>query len=125
MPAPKTEEPGSGLAPPAGFQADRFDGQIGASPIHSDQRAKRTVASAPEPSPNNDEHFLAIIAEMDILVSHAISAREAAFVVYAPAVPDLSAVKTVAGDYDEGQLADAMDEPKLVGDVIDHWLKLG
>jgi DNA repair protein RadD len=47
------------------------------------------------------------------------------FVVYAPAVPDLTAVKTVAGDYDEGQLADAMDEPKLVGDVIEHWLKHG
>ena len=47
------------------------------------------------------------------------------FIVYAPAVPDLSAVKTVAGDYDEGQLADAMDEPRLVGDVIEHWLKHG
>jgi DNA repair protein RadD len=47
------------------------------------------------------------------------------FVVYAPAVPDLSAVKTVAGDYDEGQLADAVDRPKLVGDVIEHWLKHG
>jgi DNA repair protein RadD len=40
-------------------------------------------------------------------------------------VPDLSAVKTVAGDYDGGQLADAVDRPKLVSDVIDHWLKHG
>jgi hypothetical protein len=42
--------------------------------------ARRTEATRPEPPTNpNDEHFEAIIAEMDVLVSHAISAREAAW----------------------------------------------
>lgn len=42
--------------------------------------ARRTDATPSEPPTNsNDEHFEAIIAEMDLLVSHAISAREAAW----------------------------------------------
>jgi DNA repair protein RadD len=47
------------------------------------------------------------------------------FVVYAPSAPDLSGVKTLAGDYHEGQLAEALDQPELVGDVIETWLKRG
>lgn len=45
--------------------------------------------------------------------------------VYAPVVPDLKGVKTVAGDYVEGQLAERMDNAKLVGDLVEHWLKFG
>jgi DNA repair protein RadD len=45
--------------------------------------------------------------------------------VFAPAHPDLSAVKTVAGEYHEGQLSDAMDKPALVADVVETWIKLG
>ena len=41
--------------------------------------------------------------------------------VYAPVDPDLKGVKTVAGDYVENQLADRMDQPKLVGDICTHW----
>lgn len=44
--------------------------------------------------------------------------------VYGPSMPDLSRVKIVAGDYDEGQLADATNKPKLVGDIVQTWLKL-
>ena len=44
--------------------------------------------------------------------------------VYAPSEPDLSKVKTVAGDYHEGQLGDAVDKPELIGDIVTHWLKL-
>jgi DNA repair protein RadD len=47
------------------------------------------------------------------------------FVVFAPSEPDLSAVRTVAGDFHEGELAEAMDKIALVGDAIDTWLKLG
>ena len=43
--------------------------------------------------------------------------------VYAPVDPDLKGVRTVAGDYHEQQLAERMDRPKLVGDVITHWHK--
>ncbi len=47
------------------------------------------------------------------------------FVVFAPSEPDISAVRTVGGDYHEGQLAEACDTPTLVGDVVDTWLKRG
>ena len=45
--------------------------------------------------------------------------------VYAPSTPDLKGVRTVAGDYNEGQLADRMDRPKLIGDIVTHWHKYG
>jgi superfamily II DNA or RNA helicase len=44
--------------------------------------------------------------------------------VWAPADPDLKGVKVVAGDYQEGQLGEAMDKAQLVGDIVAHWLKL-
>ena len=45
--------------------------------------------------------------------------------VYAPVDPDLTGVRTQAGDYVETQLADRMDRPKLVGDICTHWHKYG
>ena len=47
------------------------------------------------------------------------------FAVFAPSEPDLSDVGTIAGDFHEGQLADAIDKPVLVGDVVRTWLKRG
>ncbi len=43
--------------------------------------------------------------------------------VYSPSKPDLSKVKVVAGDYNQGQLGDAVDKPKLIGDIVDQWKK--
>jgi DNA repair protein RadD len=44
---------------------------------------------------------------------------------YAPTRPDLSGVKVKrTGDYDEGQLEQTMDDAKLRGDIIKHWLEL-
>jgi superfamily II DNA or RNA helicase len=43
--------------------------------------------------------------------------------VYAPIMPDLKGVKVQAGDYVESQLAERMDRPKLVGDIVTHWHK--
>lgn len=40
---------------------------------------------------------------------------------FAPSMPDLRGVKLVAGDYNQEQLADRMDKPKLVGDVVANW----
>lgn len=40
-----------------------------------------------------------------------------------PVNPDLSSVKTLAGDYNTGQLAEAMDKPTIVGDAVAHWKK--
>jgi DNA repair protein RadD len=47
------------------------------------------------------------------------------FVAFAPSEPDLAGVRTVAGDFHETQLAEVVDQPKLVGDVIETWLKRG
>lgn len=44
--------------------------------------------------------------------------------VWAPSEPDLANVRTVAGDYHEGDLAEAMDKPVLIGDIVQHWFKL-
>jgi superfamily II DNA or RNA helicase len=44
------------------------------------------------------------------------------FRVFAPASPDLSDVRTVAGDYHDGDLSKAMDKSALVADVVDTWI---
>jgi superfamily II DNA or RNA helicase len=44
---------------------------------------------------------------------------------YAPTKPDLEGVHTRLGDYVENELADRMDKPKLVGDVVTNWHKYG
>jgi DNA repair protein RadD len=45
--------------------------------------------------------------------------------VYAPVDPDLRGVGTRNGDFVETQLADRMDRPKLIGDIVTHWHKFG
>ena len=42
---------------------------------------------------------------------------------FAPSKPDLTGVKTVAGDYHQGQLSDRMSQKEIVGDVVSTWLK--
>jgi DNA repair protein RadD len=37
--------------------------------------------------------------------------------------PDLQRVRTVAGDYNQGDLEAAVNRPELIGDIIEHWLK--
>jgi DNA repair protein RadD len=47
------------------------------------------------------------------------------FRVFAPASPDLTGVRTVAGDYHDGDLSKAMDKSALVADVINTWIERG
>lgn len=47
------------------------------------------------------------------------------FRVFAPSHPDLDGVSTVAGDYHEGQLAERMNKPKLVADIVRTWIERG
>jgi DNA repair protein RadD len=47
------------------------------------------------------------------------------FRVYAPASPDLSCVRTVAGDYRDDDLSEAMDRSALVADVVTTWIERG
>src|SRR5262249_11796280 len=45
------------------------------------------------------------------------------FRAFAPASPDLTGVRTVAGDFREGDLAKAMNKTILVADVVTTWLE--
>jgi superfamily II DNA or RNA helicase len=45
----------------------------------------------------------------------------APFKVYAADHPDLSGIRTVAGDYHEGQLSDRMSSVKLIADAVQTW----
>lgn len=49
----------------------------------------------------------------------------APFQVFAPAHPDLKGVRTVAGDYHEGDLAAAMMRGALVADIVTTWQARG
>jgi DNA repair protein RadD len=69
-------------------------------------------------------HFTKIVeapqvAEL-IVEGHLVKSR-----VYAPVRPDLQGVHTRHGDYVEAELAGRMDTPRLVGDLVSHWLKFG
>ena len=44
--------------------------------------------------------------------------------VYAPSTPDLTGVRVERGDYMERQLAERMDQAKLIGDIVEHWHRL-
>ena len=47
------------------------------------------------------------------------------FRVFAPAHPNLTGVKTVAGDYDLKQLGVVMDKKSLVADIVSTWIERG
>jgi len=47
------------------------------------------------------------------------------FRVFAPSSPDLTKVRTVAGDYHDGDLSEAMDKSALIADVVDTWITRG
>lgn len=47
------------------------------------------------------------------------------FRVFAPSTPNLDGIATVAGDYHEGQLADRMNKPTLVADIVTTWIDRG
>ncbi len=40
---------------------------------------------------------------------------------FAPPGPDVTGVRTLAGDYHHGDLAAAVDQPKIVGDAVSHY----
>jgi DNA repair protein RadD len=47
------------------------------------------------------------------------------FRVFAPPAPDLTAVRTVAGEFHEADLSDACDKTEIVADVVRTWLEKG
>ncbi|MEG3175798.1 DEAD/DEAH box helicase [Sphingomonas sp. RB3P16] len=47
------------------------------------------------------------------------------FDIYAPDIPDFSDVPTSAGEYQAGAADRVMNKPKLIGNVVEHYLELG
>ena len=45
--------------------------------------------------------------------------------IVAPTIPDLQNIRIVAGDYEKSTLDKKMNTPKLVGDIVSHWIKHG
>lgn len=46
------------------------------------------------------------------------------FKYYAPSRPDLKNVHVQGGEYNQQELAAQIDRPQIVGDAIEHWIKL-
>ena len=66
-------------------------------------------------------HFIKASTTQELIDAGLLSG----FRVFAPSHPDLSAVRTVAGDYQQDELSAKMSEGKLVADAVETWLKLG
>jgi DNA repair protein RadD len=45
--------------------------------------------------------------------------------IVAPTIPDLQNIRIVAGDYEKRSLDNKMNTPKLVGDIVSHWVRHG
>lgn len=63
---------------------------------------------------------LLVVTTTEELIEHGFLSK---FRVFAPSHPDLTGVRTVAGDYHEGELSGAMQKGTLVADAITTWLQ--
>lgn len=45
--------------------------------------------------------------------------------IFAPSAPDTTGVAVSHGEYNQKQLAQCVDRSKLIGDVVQHWMRLG
>ena len=64
---------------------------------------------------------LVVVAQVDELIAAGWLVPP---VVFAPSEPDVSMVPTARGDFNQRQLAAAVDRPTLIGDVIATWRRL-
>lgn len=48
----------------------------------------------------------------------------APFEFYAPVIPEMDGIASVGGDFAVGATAAVVDKPKLVGDIVEHYLRL-
>lgn len=67
---------------------------------------------------------LVVGASPSTLVGEGFLVAPRAWGVPAQSMPDLSGVKLKGGDYDATQLGEACDQAGLVGDIVEHWLRL-
>ena len=43
--------------------------------------------------------------------------------IVAPTMPDLKGIRVARGDYEANTLSERMNQPKLVGDIVTHWMR--
>lgn len=65
---------------------------------------------------------------MEVVTTYAELIREGFIVAPecygAPSSPDMTGMRVVGGDFDEGELGDAMISNSLIGNIVDHWGRL-
>lgn len=66
---------------------------------------------------------LLLVASIRELIDQGYLVEPRVFTVPAARLPDLSGVRVRAGDYAQEQLDSAVDQAKLVGDIVEHWTK--
>lgn len=75
----------------------------------------------------SDGKAMGMIYEKLIEVSNVKDLTDRGFLVparyFAPSIPDLRNVRITAGDYNQGDLDKAINQPHLIGDVLQHWMK--
>jgi superfamily II DNA or RNA helicase len=91
---------------------------------HESWRTKPIIGLSATPGTRDlGKHFqkLVIASTTKQLIAEGYLSK---FTIYAPARPDLTAVRKLADDFHQGDLSKAMDKPKLVGDVVGTWQRL-
>jgi len=69
---------------------------------------------------NHYDHFIRASTTEELIEKGLLSPYR----VFAPTHPDLSGVRTVAGDYHEGELSAKMSDTALVADAVSTWLRM-
>lgn len=64
---------------------------------------------------------LVVVASPSLLIGEGFLVAPRVFTVPASQLPDLGAVRVRGGDYDAEELARAVDQSTLVGDIVEHW----
>ena len=66
---------------------------------------------------------LLLVASIRELIDQGYLVEPRVFTVPAERLPNLAGVRVRAGDYAQDQLDEAVDQAKLVGDIVEHWLR--
>lgn len=65
-----------------------------------------------------------VVATPRLLIADGFIVEPRVFTIPPGALPDLRGVRVRGGDYDERALGEAMNQTRLVGKLVDHWLRL-
>jgi superfamily II DNA or RNA helicase len=66
---------------------------------------------------------LLVVASIRELIDQGYLVEPRVFTVPADRLPNLAGVRVRAGDYAQDQLDAAVDQARLVGDIVEHWIK--